>query len=95
MKANNIFNFLYRHVGLNDSDIKIMLNRLDIESLDCLIEKVIPKNILSPITENLLENDLSETETLARLKKYSKQNKLYKSFIGMGYYGTLVSHTYK
>ena len=75
MKAKNKSDFLNRHVGLNDSDIKKMLKRLNIKSLDHLIEKVIPKNILSPITENLLEKDLSETETLVRLKKYSKKNK--------------------
>ena len=72
-----------------------MLKHLSIKSLDDLIEKVIPENILSPITESLLKKDLSETETLARLKEYSKENKLYKSFIGMGYYGTLVPNVIK
>ena len=50
-----------------------MLEKLNIKSLDDLIEKVIPKNILSPITENLLKKDLSETEALDRLKEYSKK----------------------
>ena len=73
MIAKNKSDFINRHVGLNDSDIKKMLKHLSIKSLDDLIEKVIPQNILSPITENLLEKDLSETETLVRLKKYSKK----------------------
>ena len=87
--------FLNRHVGLNNYDLKKMLKSLDIKSLEDLIEKVIPKNILSPMSENLLKKDLSETEALAQLKKYSKKNKLYKSFIGMGYYGTLVPNVIK
>ena len=88
--VKNKSDFINRHVGLNESDISKMLERLKVNSLDDLIQKVIPKNILSPTTEALLKKDLSETEALARLKKYSKKNKLYKSFIGMGYYGTLV-----
>ena len=62
MTAKNNSDFFYRHVGLDDFDIKKMLNRLNIKSLDELIAKVIPKNILSPITENLLKKDLSEIE---------------------------------
>ena len=95
MTAKNKSDFLNRHVGLNNSDIKKMLKRLDIKSLDDLIKKVIPKNILSPMSENLLKKDLSEIEALSQLKKYSKKNKLYKSFIGMGYYGTLVPNVIK
>ena len=56
-------------LGLTTTDIKKMLKRLDIKSLDQLIEKVIPKNILAPITENLLEKNLSEIEALVRLKE--------------------------
>ncbi len=95
MTAKNKFDFTYRHVGPNNSDIKKMLRHLGVKSLDQLIVEVIPKNILSPTNENLLENNLSETEALAQLKKYSKKNKLYKSFIGMGYYGTLVPNVIK
>ena len=80
MTEKNKSDFINRHVGLNGSDIKNMLKHLSIKSLDDLIEKVIPENILSPITESLLKKDLSETETLARLKKYSK-DKMHILFI--------------
>jgi len=95
MIEKNKSNFLNRHIGLNNPDIENMLKCIDIKSLDHLIKKVIPKNIQSPITENLLEKELSEIEALTQLKKYSKKNKLYKSFIGMGYYGTLVPNVIK
>ena len=87
--------FLSRHIGLNKSDIKTMLNSLGIKSLDELIEKVIPENIFSPMSENLIEKSLSEKEVIAELKEYSNENLLYKSYIGMGYYGTLVPNVIK
>ena len=57
----NNSDFLNRHIGNSNSDIEKMMESLNIKSLDNLINKVIPKNILSPINENLLEKDLSET----------------------------------
>ena len=71
MIAKSKSDFINRHVGLNESDIKKMLKRLSIKSLDDLIDKVIPKNILSPINEPLLKTDLSEAATLSRLKNYA------------------------
>ena len=87
--------FLSRHIGLNKSDIKTMLNSLGMKSLDELIEKVIPENILSIMSENLIEKSLSENEVISELKEYSNENLLYKSYIGMGYYGTLVPNIIK
>ena len=87
--------FLSRHIGLNNSDIKLMLKSFGIRSLDELIEKVIPENIFSPLSENLIEKNLSEKEALDKLIEYSNENLLYKSYIGMGYYGTLVPSVIK
>ena len=71
--------FLSRHVGINKSDIKLMLKSLGLESLDQLIEKIIPPNIFSPIRENLIDITLSETEALHKLEEYSEKNLLFKS----------------
>ena len=87
--------FLSRHVGINKSDIKLMLKSLGLESLDQLIEKIIPPNIFSPIRENLIDITLSETEALHKLEEYSEKNLLFKSYIGMGYYGTIVPNVIK
>ena len=59
--------FLSRHIGLNNSDIKLMLKSFGVRSLDELIEKVIPENIFSPLSENLIEKNLSEKEALDKL----------------------------
>ena len=88
-------NFIERHIGPNKSEIKSMLKSLGFNSLDKFIEEVIPHIIYSPIKENLIEKTLSETEALNQLKEYSKKNKLYKSYIGMGYYGTLIPNVIK
>ena len=88
-------NFIERHIGPNKSEIKSMLKFLGFNSLDKFIEEVIPQSIYTPIKENLIEKALSETETLNQLKEYSKKNKLYKSYIGMGYSGTLIPNVIK
>ena len=78
-------NFLKRHLGPNDTDIDLMLKSMSINTIDELIKKVIPSNILSKIDEDLIDSNLSEDEVLFKLKGYANENTLYKSFIGMGY----------
>ena len=56
--------FLSRHVGINKSDIKLMLKSLGLESLDQLIEKIIPPNIFSPIRENLIDITFDDNVTI-------------------------------
>jgi len=87
--------FLKRHLGLNSSDVGEMLNIMNLNSIEELIEKVIPKDIYSPLNQNLIETNLSETEVLDKLREYSNTNLFYKSFIGLGYHGTIVPNVIK
>ena len=87
--------FLKRHIGLNSTDVDEMLNIMDLHSIDELIEKVIPKDVYSQLDHNLIEKNLSETEVLDKLKEYSNNNLVFKSFIGMGYHGTIVPNVIK
>ena len=87
--------FLKRHLGPNRSEIYEMLNIMNIHSIDELIDKVIPKDIYSPLEHNLIDTNLSETEVLDKLKKYSNNNLVFKSFIGMGYHETIVPNVIK
>ena len=87
--------FLKRHLGVNSSDVDEMLNIMNLNSIDELIEKVIPRDIYSPLDCNLIETNLSETEVLDKLREYSNNNIFFKSFIGMGYYGTIVPNVIK
>ena len=88
-------NFLKRHFGPSHTDIDLMLKSMSINTIDELIERVIPSNILSKIDEDLVDVNLSEDEVLFKLKDYANKNTLYKSFIGMGYYGTIIPNVIK
>src|SRR4051794_28777219 len=76
--------FVHRHIGPRPKDIEQMLAFLGFSSLDDLIAASIPKQIRtqSPLK---LSAPKSEFELLADLKKISKENQVWKSFIGMGY----------
>ena len=78
--------FIKRHIGPSESDQQKMLSELGFESLDDLIAKTVPENIL--LSEQLeIGEPNSEYEALRKLKAISKQNRIYSNFIGMGYYG--------
>ena len=89
------FNFLKRHIGPSNTDIDLMLKSMSVSTIDELIKRVIPSNILSKIDEDLIDINLNEDEVLFKLKGYANKNTLYRSFIGMGYYGTIVPNVIK
>ena len=80
--------FLSRHIGPQDKDIESMLDYIGFDSLNDLVQSVIPENILS-LYQSKIPTALSETQAIAELHKYSKNNNVFKSLIGMGYYGTV------
>ena len=84
----NHTNFALRHLGLNKPDIELMLSELGFSDIEDFSKSVIPKNIF--IKEELdLKKPISEEEALQSLKNIAKKNKVYKSFLGQGYYGTI------
>lgn len=76
--------FLNRHLGPNDRDIKKMLQALGFNDLSSFLSKVIPKEIYSTKKIDLAEAK-DESSALEDLKKLSNENKVFKSWIGMGY----------
>ncbi|MCK6435474.1 aminomethyl-transferring glycine dehydrogenase [Rivihabitans pingtungensis] len=80
--------FIERHIGPSAADIDAMLGVVGAQSLDELVTQTVPASIL-------LEQDIplpaprAEHEALAELKALAQQNRLSKSFIGMGYADTL------
>ena len=81
--------FIARHIGPSASDTQAMLATVQADSLEALIKSTVPSAILTAAPLGF-ENSCTETETLAYLKQLAAQNKLNKSYIGMGYYDTLV-----
>ncbi|HBQ58685.1 MAG TPA: hypothetical protein DD671_03435, partial [Balneolaceae bacterium] len=81
--------FAHRHNGPNSESIKKMLEVIKADSLEKLIDETIPEGIRlnSPLD---LPQSLSEADFLAEFKKLASENKIYRSFIGMGYYDTLM-----
>lgn len=80
--------FPRRHLGPSSVDIERMLEVLGVESLDALIDEAVPPQIR--LKEPLrLDPPRSESEVLAELRNLAGRNRVYRSFIGMGYYGTL------
>ncbi len=80
--------FVDRHIGPSTEDVKEMLNIIGAESLDSFIDQTIPGDIRLP-EEMKLEPAISEHEFLDELRSIAKKNKIYKSYIGMGYYPTV------
>ena len=79
--------FIRRHVGPSKEEQDKMLSYLGYKTLDEFIKKIVPEKIheQQPLK---IENSISEHDALTKLKSMANENKVYKSFIGMGYYGT-------
>jgi len=87
LNVHQIEFFKHRHNGPSMEDQKTMLAEIGVSSLDELIDKTIPENIRLNGELNISEA-VSEQEFLSNLRKTASKNKLYKSYIGMGYYNT-------
>ncbi len=77
--------FVRRHIGPNASDSISMLALLGFENLDELIDAAVPKKI-RPGKKLDLPAAKSEFDALAALKRIASENKVFRSFIGQGYY---------
>ena len=79
--------FLPRHLGPSIAEQRAMLDTLGYESLDAFIDAVVPESIRFRGTL-ATGPERSEADVLAALKRVASKNRVYRSFIGMGYYGT-------
>jgi len=76
-----------RHIGLDEDDVRRMLEVVGSASLDALIDETVPRGIRTerPLA---LPGALSEHQAMARLFAMAAKNRVHRSFIGEGYYGT-------
>lgn len=79
--------FPKRHIGPEDNEIVSMLNVLKLSCLDDLVNKTVPHGIHVKKPTRLGQG-ISESEVILRLKEIATMNQNYKSYLGMGYYGT-------
>ena len=80
--------FVDRHIGNQANDQEKMLQAIGVDSIETLISQTVPDNIL--MTNELdLPEALSEFEYLKLIKAKADKNKVHKTYIGTGYYGTI------
>jgi len=83
----NSHEFVARHIGFDAADEAHMLSAIGEATRRALIDSVVPRSI-ARANSMQLPAPVTEAAALAELKAIAKQNKLLKSFIGQGYYGT-------
>ncbi len=81
--------FENRHIGPSSKEVDEMLEELSVSSLEKLIQKTIPQSIRQNDTDKL-NNARSEQTALEKLKAIAQKNKVFKSYIGLGYHDTHV-----
>jgi glycine dehydrogenase len=81
--------FALRHIGPREEDQTLMLKTIGIDSLDQLINETIPDEIRLK-KELDLDEPMSEQEYLVYLNDVAKKNKVYKTYIGLGYHPTIL-----
>ena len=79
--------FISRHIGPNDAEIAQMLRTIGFDSLEAMTDAIVPSSIKSaqPLA---LPVAISEVEAIAKIRALADKNKVFRSFIGQGYYGT-------
>ncbi|ADY52921.1 glycine dehydrogenase (decarboxylating) beta subunit; glycine dehydrogenase (decarboxylating) alpha subunit [Pseudopedobacter saltans DSM 12145] len=91
MKLNAGYQELFstRHIATNESDTQEILSVIGVNSVDELINQTVPENIRLKKRLNLPKAK-GEFEYLNALKQTSSKNKVFKSYIGQGYYNVIV-----
>lgn len=81
-------NFAYRHIGISDADLPEMLKVVGVDSVDALMHKVYPEGIFleKPID---LPEPMTERELSEHLFELGSRNRIFTSYIGMGWYDTV------
>lgn len=79
--------FTHRHIGPTEHETKEMLRTIGVDSMDELISRTVPAAIRMSKPLNI-PSAISEAEYLRELKEISLKNKVFKTYIGQGYYDT-------
>lgn len=84
--------FAERHIGPDDHEVKLMLDKLGYDSMDAFVGGAVPGKIRVPVAEVSDESipALSEAELHKRAKELGRENSHLRSYIGMGYHNAVV-----
>jgi len=81
--------FAYRHIGPREEDVKAMLTAVGADSIEELINQTVPKDIRLKGELNLSDT-FGESEYLSRIRDIARKNKVFKTYIGLGYHPTIM-----
>lgn len=86
--------FASRHIGIREENLQHMLKTVEVENLEQLIFETIPDDIrlTAPLQ---LDLPMSEHEFLNHIQKLAEKNKVFKSYIGLGYHESLTPSVIK
>ena len=85
----DIVTYQERHIGPNEADTQAMLKAIGVKSLDELIERTVPQGIRSPMALDV-GPAMTEREHLDNMKSLGAKNKVFRSYIGLGFSGTVL-----
>ena len=81
--------FALRHIGPRENDLQHMFKTIGVDSMDQLIYETVPDNIR--LKKDLdLDAPMTEYEYLSHIQELGKKNKIFKSYIGLGYHPAIV-----
>jgi glycine dehydrogenase len=80
--------FVNRHIGPRESELTMMMEKIGVSSLDELINQTVPENIRLKNPIKLAEG-LTERQYFRKILDLASQNKVFNTYIGMGYYDTV------
>ncbi len=94
MRYMDKIQFADRHIGIQKDEEQLMLNKLGLDNLEQLVSEAIPQNIrFSQTQEEALEevfpDALSEAQFAGHLAELAAKNKVFRSYIGQGWYGSV------
>ena len=79
--------FVARHIGIDAADEALMLGVVGADSRRALIEGIVPRSIARR-TPMAIPAAVTEAQALAEMRALAQKNRVFKSYIGQGYYGT-------
>ena len=88
LKLSTPDRFVERHIGINKNDIGEMLETVGVSSIDELIDQTVPATIRSNKALDI-PDAVSEYQYLNELKVTAAKNKIFKTYIGLGYHDTI------
>ncbi len=85
----DINSFAHRHIGPKSGDVNEMLNTIGVDSLEQLISETIPKGIRLEGSMNM-DEPMTEHEFMVHIQEQARKNKVYRTYIGLGYHNTIL-----